>query len=59
MGTTLVGKEELAITLEDPIIECYVVRIVVAIEGQFELLELETMPFFSIALGFLNLPIIP
>jgi hypothetical protein len=55
MGATLVGKEELAIALEDSIIECYVVRVVVAIEGKLKLLELKTMPFFSIALRFLNL----
>jgi hypothetical protein len=41
--------------LKDPVIEAYFVGVVIAIEGELKSLELESMSFFSIALGFLNL----
>ena len=55
MTATQVSKEKLAVTLKDPVIEAYFVGVVIAIEGELKSLELESMSFFSIALGFLNL----
>jgi hypothetical protein len=55
MTATQMGDEKLAVTLKDSVIELYLMRIVITVEGKLELLELEPMPFFSIALGFLNL----
>jgi hypothetical protein len=55
MTATQVSNEKLAVTLKDPVIEAYFVGVVIAIEGELKSLELESMSFFSIALGFLNL----
>jgi len=55
MTATQVRQEKLAVTLEDAMIETNFVGIVIAIKGELKPLELETVSFFSIAFGFLNL----
>jgi hypothetical protein len=55
MTATQVGNEKLAVTLKDPVIELYFVGVVIAIESKLKLLELKSIAFFGIALGFLNL----
>jgi hypothetical protein len=55
MTATQVGNKKLAVTLKDAVIESYFVGIVIANKCELKLFELEPVPFFSIALGFLNL----
>jgi hypothetical protein len=50
-----VSNEKLAVTLKDPMIEFDFVGVVFAIKGELKALELESISFFSVAFGFLNL----
>jgi len=49
------GNKKLAVALKDAMIERDFVGIVIAIKGELKFLKLKSVPFFSIALGFLNL----
>jgi hypothetical protein len=55
MGTTTVGYEKFAITLEISVIETDIMLIVVTVEGQLELVEAKTGSILSISFCFLQL----
>jgi hypothetical protein len=53
--TALMGDEELTVALKSTLIKGYMMIIVVAVKGQFELVEAEAISFLGIPLGFLDL----
>ena len=52
VSASFVGKEELAVALEFTICKRDLVIVVIAVEGQFELIEAKTGTVFRVALGF-------
>jgi uncharacterized protein YqkB len=55
MTTALMSDKELAITLERTVCENYMMRVVVAMKGQVEFIEAETIPLLRVTLGFFDL----
>ena len=56
MAAALVCEEELTVTAKSSVLETNMVVIVITVEGYIKLVEAEAFAFFSVALGFFNLP---
>jgi len=59
VSASVVGKEELAVALEFSACKRDLVVVVVAMEGQFELVEAETFAVLCVAFGFFQFSISP
>jgi hypothetical protein len=55
MSAALMSNEELAVTLKAAFAKCYMMRVIITVKGQVELVEAKAIPLFGITLGFFDL----